>query len=221
MEIDQERERTEGRNLPLADGDYIKVRGDLRPESETHHNCYAKILSVSQPDRECLTVTTGGHGLPVGEHRILKSYRVQLDCGEEADVYDVEVKAVYTTNGRSVILNWRAATFLAEAFGDDPPYEVHLEFLNGHIFTRAELEGMQPHDMGEILVRLLYAKGMILWEELSEKTEVLVHAPAEYLVDQILAISRFDMENNRSLAHGEIEQRRVDDSRLKKLFGHE
>lgn len=218
QEIGQEEERAKGRDLPLEEGDYIKVRGDLRPEMEQHHNLYAKIISVSPAGIESFDIPTGKHGLPVGEHKVLRSYRIRLDNGEETDAYDIEVKAVYTTNGRSVILNWRAATFLAEAFGDDPPYEVHLEFLNGHIFARSELAGVSTPDMGELLARLLYAKGLITREELQDKIEVFVNAPAEFLVDQILAISRFDMEKNRAFAHSEIEQRRADDLRLKELF---
>ena len=36
--------------------------------------------------------------------------------GIEGDVYDAEIKLFYTANSRKTVLNWRAATLLAEAF---------------------------------------------------------------------------------------------------------
>lgn len=220
-ELDEERERSEGRNLSIGEGDYIKVRGDVRPEMEACHNLYAKVQGVSPSGIHHLDVPDGRQGIAEGEHRVLNSYHVRLDNGIEADIYDVEVKAVYTTNSRRVVLNWRAATFLAEAFGDDPPYELQLEYLNGHVFTRSELEGMSAADMGELLGQMLYAKGMITWEEVHSKTENLVYSPSEYLVDQLLAISRFDMVRNQSMASNEIERLRAEDSRLRELFSSE
>lgn len=214
-----ERMRTEGRNLPLAKGDYIKVRGDLRPDMDAYHNLYGKILTVSPSEIQYLDVPQGVHGVCAGQHRVLAEYQVRLDSGDEVNVLDVEVKAMYTTNGQTVILNWRAATFLAESFGDHPPYEVHLDYLNGHLFTRSELQGTSQEDMGELLARMLYAKGLITWEEVHAKTHLLAQSSSEFLVDQLLEISRFDMKRNRPLTSSEIDQLRADDSRLKDLFG--
>ncbi|HUV05936.1 MAG TPA: hypothetical protein VMX94_12630 [Armatimonadota bacterium] len=211
-EQEEEKARTEGRSLNLGPGDYVRVRGDLRPEMEPYRNLYAKVLAVSPADREDMDV-------PGGRHKILTSYHILLDTGDEADIYDVEVKTIYTTGGRTVILNWRAATFLAEAFGDDPPYDLRLEYLNGHVFTRTELVDMAADDLADLLARLLYAKGLITWEELPEKTERFSKSPPEYLVDQILAHSRFDMKQNRSLTDTEILQSRSEDDRLRELLG--
>lgn len=219
QEINEELQRTQGRRLPLDAGDYIKISGELRPEMEQYHNLYAKILSAAPSDIPSIHVTPSRPGLHAGDHKVLKSYRVLLDNGEEACIYDAEVKAAYTTHGRTVILNWRAATFLAEAFGDDAPYEVHVEYLNGHIFSRSELEGISPEDQGELLARLLYAKGLILLEELPAKITSLRTAPAEYLVDQILSISRFDMSKNEFVSSTEIAERRSEDARLRDLLG--
>lgn len=210
-EEDDERARREGRDLGLAAGDYIKVRGDLRQESARLHNLYAKVLSVSAPD-------AGTIDLPDGPHALRASYRVLLDDGSEADIYDAEVKAAYTTHGRTTVLNWRAATFLAEAFGDDPPYDLRLDYLNGHIFGRAELETLSAHELADLLAGILYVKGLITWEEISAKQDSLAGAPETYLRDQILAHSRFDMERNRELTAEEIARIRDGDQRLRDLI---
>ena len=209
-EQDEEKARSEGRNLNLGPDDYVRIRS-LRPETESCHNLYAKVLAVSAADRESMDVSGR-------EHRVLLSYHVRLDSGREADVYDIEIKTVYTTLGRTVIQNWRAATFLAEAFGDDPPYDLQLDYLNGHVFTRAELANMSSDDLADLLTRLLYVKGLILRDELEEKASRLMKSPAEYLVDQILDISRFDMKKNRPLTLPEIEHFRSQDVRLKDLL---
>ena len=209
-EQDEEKVRSEGRNLNLGPGDYFRIQS-LRPETEHCHNLYAKVLSVSAADRESMDIGQR-------KHLVLLSYHVQADDGQEADVYDVEIKTVYTTLGRTVIQNWRAATFLADAFGDDPPYNLQLEFLNGHVFNRAELADLPSDDLADLLTRLLYVKGLILWDELGEKAERLAKSPAEYLVDQILDISRFDMKNNRPLTLSEIERFRSQDARLRDLL---
>ena len=209
-EQDEEKARSEGRNLNLGPGDYVRVQS-LRPETEPCHNLYAKVLTVSAADREFMDIGPR-------KHKVLLSYRVRVDNGLEADVYDLEIKTVYTTLGRTVIQNWRAATFLADAFGDDPPYDVQLEYLNGHVFTRAELADMPADDLADLLTRLLYVKGLILLDELAEKAERLAKSPAEYLVDQILDISRFDMKANRPLTPAEIERFRSEDARLKGLL---
>ena len=218
-EQEEEKARAEGRRLNLEPGDYIRVRGNLRPEMEPYHNLYAKILSVSPADREYMDIPRERQDMPAGRHRTLSSYHVLLDTGDETDIYDVEVKTIYTTRGRTVILNWRAATFLAEAFGDDPPYDLQLEYLNGHVFSRTELADMSTDDLADLLARLLYAKGLITWGELSEKMERFSKSPSEYLVDQILAHSRFDMQRNRPLTDTEIHQSRSEDDRLRSLLG--
>ena len=217
-EQDEEKARAQGRSLDLAPGDYIKVRGDLRPETEPFHNLYAKILSASPADIAHLAIPHRKQGIAAGAHKVLLSYHVLLDSGDEADIYDVEVKTVYTTHGRTVILNWRAAAFLAEAFGDDSPYDPHLEYLSGHVFSRAELEEMPADDLADTLVRLLYVKGLITRDELPQKADSLSKAPFGYLVDQILDISRFDMMKNRPLTQAEIEQFRSEEERLRGLL---
>jgi len=210
-EQDDERARTEGRDLHLAEGDYIKVRGDLRPESARLHNLYARVLSVSAPDVETLD-------LPSGPHRVRAAYHVLLDDGAEGDIYDVEVKVAYTTHGRAIVLNWRAATFLAEAFGDDPPYDLRLDYLNGHVFTRAELAELQGDELADLLASILYAKGLITWEELPAKHDSLMRSPETFLRDQILAHSRFDMARNRQLTADEIARIRDEDQRFRDLI---
>ena len=207
-EEEEERGRLEGRELHLSAGDYIQVRGDLRPESAPLHNLYAKVLSVNEPDTDSIN----------SAHKVLAAYHVLLDNETEADVYDAEVKVVYTTHGRSTVLNWRAATFLAEAFGDDPPYDLQLDYLNGHVFTRAELETLSAHEMAELLTGILYVKGLITWEELPAKRESLAGSPETYLRDQLLANSRFDMERNRQLTPEEIAGVRAGDRRLRDLI---
>lgn len=216
-EQDEKRARLEGRGLALGPGDYAKVRGDLRRETEPHHNLYAKILSVSPADIEHLQIPRG-RGITPGTHKVQRKYHVLLDSGDEADVYDVEIKVIYTTHGRTVVLNWRAAAFLAEAFGDDPPYDLQLEYLDGHVFSRAELDGMSADDLADLLTRLLYAKGMITWEEFAHKADSLAKSPPGYLVDQMLDLSRFDRRQNRPLTDEEIEQARAEDARLRGLF---
>ncbi len=212
------RTREEGANLDLEPGDYVRVRGDLRSEMEKYHNLYGKVLGVSPADIGRLEVSPGKAGMLPGAYKVLKSYRIRLDNGEEADFYDVEIKVVYTSHGRRKILNWRAASFLAEAFGDDPPYRADLEYLGSHVFTRAELEGKSTKDLADLLAKLLFVKGQANWDEIEEKRTDLEASPTTYLVDQILAISRFDMSKNRSLTDEEIEQFRLADAKLKELL---
>ena len=214
----EESERVRGRNLDLGPGDYIRVRGDLRAEFEPHHNLYAKVLSVREADLRHMQIPRGKQGLARGRHKVLLAYRVLLDNGAEADIYDVEVKTVYTKRGRSIVLNWRAASFLAEAFGDSPPYDVRLEYLAGHVFSRAELEGVPVEGLADLLAQLLYVKGLLVREELPEKAESLAGSPPEFLVDQILDISRFDMSENRRLTDTEIERFHSDSSRLREML---
>lgn len=207
-EEDEERAIAEGRDLHLAAGDYIKVRGDLRPEAAPFHNLYAKILSVADSDVEKINST----------HKVRAAYHVLLDNGTEADIYDPEVKVVFTTDGRATVLNWRAAVFLAEAFDDDPPYDLQLDYLNGHVFSRAELENLCGQDLSDLLAAILYVKGLITWGELPDKRESLAKSPAAYLRDQILAYSRFDMAQNRQLTPEEVARVRAADQRLRDLI---
>ncbi|MGC8861992.1 MAG: hypothetical protein ACP5R5_04355, partial [Armatimonadota bacterium] len=110
----------DGPNLPIGPGDYIRVRGDLRAESEPLHNHYAKILSVEPADIAGIENPLAKPGQPT-LYRTINKYRIISSEGIEADIYDVEIKLFYTAHGRKTVLNWRAATLLAEAFGVDPP----------------------------------------------------------------------------------------------------
>ncbi|MHB0999499.1 MAG: hypothetical protein ACYC27_09655 [Armatimonadota bacterium] len=217
-EIEDERSKVEGRQLDLESGDYIKIRGDLRYGMDSCHNLYAKILSVSNSDFDYFDIPEERKGISSGKHRVLRSYHVRLENGTETDIYDIEIKAFYTTNGRNVVLNWRAATFLAEVLGDDPPYELQLEYLCSHIFSRVELGDISQEDLGNLLAYLLYSKGLIVYEDIASKSDQLTKSPRAYLVDQILAISRFDMKLNRSMTGDEIEYRRLQDDRLRDLL---
>lgn len=210
-EREQERERTEGRELRLAPGDYVKLRGDLRPELESYHNSYAKILDLCEPGIAEIATDAG-------PCRVLKAYEVLTDSGEKTRVYDVEIKTIYSENGRASILNWKAALFLSEAFGDEHPYEVHLEYLSAHVFTRAELEGKDSEELGSILANMLYAKGLVSRDELHDKIHDLSHAGMEYLTDHILSMSRFDMKQNRPMEEEEIEKAKQEVARLRDLL---
>jgi dsDNA-binding SOS-regulon protein len=217
-EREEEEARLQGRNLHLQPGDYIRVRGDIRPYNEKHHNLYAKVLSVLPPNCEYIDVPDNIPGVSPGKHKVSAMYHVLLDNGEEADIYDVEVKNIYTSEGKKIIHNWRAATFLAEAFGDEPPYDLQLEYLNGHVFSRSELSDLSQEELADLLARLLYSKGLITHEEINEKISLFVISPREYLVDQILAYSRFDMRRNRQLTNTEIESFRSNEQKLRKLL---
>lgn len=217
-EEEEETARVQGRNLDLQAGDYIRIRGDLRLEIEDYHGLYGKIISVSAADRDYLDIPAGRVWIREGKHKVLKAYHVLVDDGHEIDIYDVEVKTVYTSHGRKVIHNWRATTFLAEAFGDPPPYDLQIEYLNGRIFSRAELSDQSREELAELLARLLYGKGLIVLDEVTEKSELLRQSPREYLVDQILVYSRFDMQRNQQLTDAEIESIRSRDAELRKLL---
>lgn len=210
--------RDSGRCLELEPGDYLRVRGDLRPEMEQYHNQYAKVLEVLVADRPFLDVLGVHPGLIPGRHKVLTAYRVQLDDGNEALIYDVEVKAVYTSRGRRLILNRRAALFLAETFGDNLPHDVQIEYLSTHVFSRSELKDMSDMELCELLANLLYAKGLITKPEILEKTETFSQAPRQYLVDQILAQSRFDTRANRELTEKEIQRYRSQEAQFRRLL---
>jgi len=210
-EESEERVRREGRELPLRPGDYVRIRGDLRPELEPCHNHYAKILEALEPDIAAIESA----GVP---HKVLRRYRVITDDGTECFVYDPEIKLYYTAEGRSVVLNWRAAAFLAEAFHDDPPYNVEFSYLEDHVFTRDELEAMSPEELANLFAALLYVKGRMGLRDLQNKDRHLGGVPKEHLIDSVLAISRFDMRRNRSLTPGEIERKRRDAFKLRRIL---
>lgn len=210
----EEMMKHEGRDLPLVAGDYIRIRGDLRSEMESSHNHYAKIVEVEEPDIVAIESRVGNYFV---RHR----YRVLLDDGIECVIYDPEIKFYYTAEGRSVVLNWRAATFLAEAFGDDPPYLLDYSFLEDHVFSRDYLEALSPDKLGNLYATLLYVKGKMGLRDFETADKHLDGVPKEFLVDSVLVMSRFDMRKNRNLTAAEIEGKRKDDDRLRRLLhGH-
>lgn len=203
--------RRHGRELPIQAGDYIRVRGDMRPEAQPYHNHYAKVLSVLDPD-------IGAIESIAGTYTVRKKYHVLLDDRVEFDIYDPEVKLYYTAEGRVTIFNWRAASFLAEFFGDDPPYRADYRYLESHLFTRDELEAMSVEELATLFAESLYVKGRMGVRDLQETQQNLTGAPKEHLVDGILAISRFDMRKNRNLTPSEIESRQKDASKLRRIL---
>jgi hypothetical protein len=210
-EESEDQARREGRDLPIKSGDYIRVRGNLRPEIEACHNHYAKVLEVSDPD---IAAIESEDDLYAVCHR----YVICLDDGSEHVIYDPEVKLYYTAGGRATVLNWRAATFLAEAFHDDPPYSVEYSYLEDHVFTRDELDTLSLEDLGNLLTALLYVKGRMGLRDLERADQHLEGVPKEHLIDNVLAISRFDMRKNRSLTAGEIESKRKELFKFRRLI---
>jgi hypothetical protein len=203
--------RKEGRDLPIDRSDYIRVRGDLRAEVEAAHNHYAKVLDVSDPD---IAAIESRGGVYIVKHK----YRVLVDDGREMEIYDPEVKLYYTADRRQVVLNWRAATFLAESFGDDPPYSLEYSYFEDHVFSRDELEVMTREELVSLFAALLYVKGRMGLRDLENKERNLAFAPKEFLVDSVLAISRFDMRRNRNLTPVEVEDKKKDVYRLRRLL---
>jgi hypothetical protein len=203
--------RREGRDLPIAEGDYIRVRGELRSEVESCHNHYAKVLEVTDPDVAAIES-------PNGPHTVRRRYVVQIDDGRTLPIYDPEVKLYYTAEARRVILNWRAAKFLAESFGDDPPYSVEYSYLEDHVYSRDELEAMSKEELMDLFAAMLYVKGRMGLRDLENKEWHLASSPREYLVDGILAISRFDMLRNRALTPGEVDSKKRDVYRLRRIL---
>jgi hypothetical protein len=212
----EETERREGRDLPLAAGDYIRIRGDLRPEMEPYHNYYGKILEVMAADITTLR-TSPQHDQPQ-TYAVTKKYLAIMDEGSQVEIYDPEIKLFYTANGRSTILNWRAATFLAEAFGDDPPYRLEFSYLEDHIFTRDELKDMTTEQLAQLLASILYVKGHMGWRDLQQPDE-LARLSQPYLLDSVLAASRFDQRRNRAMTPAEIEEKRKQVDDLRRLLG--
>lgn len=208
----------EGPNLPVFVGDYIRVRGDLRKEMEPLHNHYAKILAVEQADIAGIENPQAKPGQP-RLYRTLKKLRVLTSEGEEADIYDAEVRLFYTANGRKTILNWRAATLLAEAFGDEAPYHNEFDYLADHVFARKELETKKRSELTQILASVLYVKGKLGWRDYQRRAQFFAGTPKSHLVDSILEASRFDAKRNRLMTDEEIESRQQESLRLKSLFG--
>lgn len=213
----EEAERKEGRDLPLAAGDYVRIRGDLRPEMEPYHNYYGKISEVMATDIATLEASPQHGDRHV--HAVTKKYLVQLDEGSQVEIYDPEVKLFYTANGRSTILNWRAATFLAEAFGDDPPYRLEFSYLEDHIFTRDELKDMTTEQLAQLLASILYVKGHMGWRDLQQPGD-LARLSLPYLLDSVLAASRFDHRRNREMTPAEIEEKRKQVDDFRRLLGN-
>jgi len=211
-EESEERARREGRDLPLEAGDYIRVRGNLRKETEHYHNHYARIMEVLQPEVPAIESVCGK------TYAVVRKYRIKLEDGTVGEIYDPEVKLYYTAHGRSTILNWRAALFLAESFGDEPPYSVELSFLEEHLFTRDELDAMTDEQLMHLLASLLYAKGRMGLRDYEKKGEHFEQMPREYLIDTILATSRFNMRRNRSMTQDEIRQKQREARRLRRLL---
>ena len=207
----------EGANLPLYEGDYIRIRGDLRKEIEPLHHHYAKILSVEPTDIAGIENARAKPGQPT-LYRTLKKYRVVSSEGVEADIYDAEVKLFYTANGRKTILNWRAATLLAEAFSEDPPYNVEYDYLLEHVFTRDELQKHKRSELAQILAAVLYAKGKIGLRDYQRRNQHFGMTPKPHLIDNILELSRFDARRNRVMTSEEIVKRRQEYSKLDKML---
>lgn len=207
----EELARREGRELPLKAGDYIRIRGDIRRELEPFHNHYAKILDVSEPDIAAIESRKG-------TYKARRRYTVRLDDDSELVIYDPEVKHYYTSNGRATVLNWRAAAFLAEAFGDDPPYKLEYSYLEDHVFSRDELEPLSIDGLTDLLTALLYVKGRMGLRDLEFTRVQGEEISREHLVDNVLAISRFDMRRNRTLTSGEIEGKRKEIHKLRRLL---
>ncbi|MCE5323548.1 hypothetical protein LLG46_09580 [bacterium] len=207
----------EGVNLPVMVGDYIRVRGDLRTEVKHIHNHYAKVLKVEPSDIAGIE----NPDLRLGQSRLyrtLHKYHIITTEGVESDIYDAEVKLFYTANGRKTILNWRAATLLAEAFKDEPPYNLEYEYLSDHIFTRDELSSKSRGELAQILASMLYVKGRMGWRDYQRRSQFFAGTPKSHLLDEILEVSRFDSRRNRLMTGEEITVRQKDAYRLRRLL---
>ncbi len=207
----------EGPNLPIGEGDYVRLRGDLRPETEPLHSHYAKILSVKPSDIAGIENPQAKQGQP-RIFRTHKQYHVLSSEGVEADVYDAEIKLFYTAKGRKTILNWRAATLLSETFKDPPPYNPEYEFLMDHVFTREELKPVRRSELAHMLSSLLYVKGKMGWRDYQRRGQFFVGSPKSHLIDNILEISRFDSRRNRCKTIEEIAEQQQASDQLRRLF---
>ncbi|MHB9036849.1 MAG: hypothetical protein ACYC64_09285 [Armatimonadota bacterium] len=207
----------EGVNLPISVGDYIRLRGDLRKETEAVHNHYGKILNAERSDIAGIENPDSKPGQP-RLYRTLTKYKVLTTEGIEAEVYDAEVKIFYTANGRKTILNWRAATLLAEAFKDAPPYKLEYEYLSDHVFTREELEPKSRSELAQTLAAMLYVKGRLGWRDYQRRNQFFAGTPKSHLLDEVLEVSRFDAKRNRLMTRDEIAGRQQDAYRLRRLL---
>ncbi|OFX14025.1 MAG: hypothetical protein A2Z18_10080 [Armatimonadetes bacterium RBG_16_58_9] len=207
----------EGPDLPVREGDYIRVRGDLRPQTRELHNHYAKILAVEPADIAGIENAHAKPGQPT-VYRTLRKYEVATSEGVKAGIYDAEVKLFYTARGRKTILNWRAATLLAEAFGDEPPYNLEYEYLATHVFTRDELAPKRRGDLAELLGTLLYVKGKLGWRDYQRRHQFLAVLPRNHLIDSILQTSRFDYRRNRPMTGEEIAKKHKEGYKLRRLL---
>lgn len=207
----------EGPNLPIQAGDYVRLRGDLRRESRVLHNHYAKVLAVEPADIAGIENPDFKPGQP-RLYRTLHKYHVHTSEGIEARVYDAEIKLFYTANGRKTILNWRAATLLAEAFHDEPPYNLEYEYLVDHVFTRDELAAKKRAELTQLLASLLYVKGRLGWRDYQRRSQFFAGTPKSHLIDSILQISRFDSRHNRPMTREEIVRNRQTGYKLRRLL---
>jgi len=211
------RAHRDGADLPVAVGDYIRIRGDLRKDAESLHNHYAKILSVEPSDIAGIENPQCKPGYPT-IFRTIKKYNVVTTEGDEASVYDAEIKLFYTANGRKTILNWRAATLLAEAFGDNPPYNSDYEYLATHVFTREELKTKGRGELSQLLASMLYVKGRMGWRDYQRRKQFFAGTPKSHLIDSILHYSRFDYRKNRPMTFEEITNRQKEGFKLRRLL---
>ena len=207
----------EGADLPVHPGDYIRVRGDLRKESEILHNHYAKVLEVQPSDIAGIENPRSKPGQPT-LYRTLRKYKVVTCEAVEAEIYDAEIKLFYTASGRKTILNWRAATLLAEAFGDEPPYKLEYEYLLEHVFTREELGSELRGELARLLGSLLYVKGRLGWRDYQRRNQFFAGTPKSHLIDSILQVSRFDSRRNRPMTRDEIVQHQQQGFKLRRLL---
>ncbi len=207
----------EGAHLPLQAGDYIRIRGDLRRETQPLHNHYAKILAVGPSDIAGIENPYAKPGQPK-LFRTVRRYRVMSAERVESEIYDAEIKLFYTANGRKTLLNWRAATLLAEAFDDPAPYHVDFDYVAEHIFTREELKESKRPDLVQLLAALLYVKGKIGLRDYQRRNQFLAAAPKSHLLDNILELSRFDARQNRFMTPEEIAARQQEYLKLSKLL---
>ncbi|MFQ3548408.1 MAG: hypothetical protein SNJ70_01485 [Armatimonadota bacterium] len=207
----------EGANLPIDVGDYIRIKGSLRVETEDVHNHYAKILSVETSDIAGIENTNYQVGEPT-VIRTLKKYNVITSEGIDTTIYDAEVKVFYTAMSRKTILNWRAATLLSEVFGDDPPYRLEFEYISDHIYTRDELKQKKRSELSSLLASILYVKGRIGWKDYQRKNHIFSSTPKSHLIDFILEASRFDFRKNRIMTDEEIEMRKKESYKLRRLL---
>ena len=208
---------TEGANLPIGEGDYVRVRGDLRHDTQALHNHYAKVLLVEDADIAGIENPSARPGQPT-IFRTLKKYQVISSEGLKAEIYDAEIKLFYTANGRATILNWRAATLLAEAFGDQPPYKLEFEYLADHVFTREELRGHTRSELVQMIGSMLYVKGRLGWRDYQRRNAFFAGTTKSHLIDSILQASRFDARRNRAMTSEEIVGHQQQAFKLRRLL---